>query len=167
MGQFISKQKKMDKKYNTCDVLSPMLSISRPLLWCGCWLVLCRCVYQELRQQLGHRLQLNDLLIKPVQRIMKYQLLLKVKSRVLLCCWSHKHAGVRHKAVNTRACTQTHTHAPLCADPLTTHRVYCLFRPISRKSGRGKLHNDSHFTTGFKQSYLKDFQDDHKMTSMV
>uniref|UniRef100_A0A8C6UIK2 Rho guanine nucleotide exchange factor (GEF) 25b n=1 Tax=Neogobius melanostomus TaxID=47308 RepID=A0A8C6UIK2_9GOBI len=30
-----------------------------------------------LRQQLGHRLQLNDLLIKPVQRIMKYQLLLK------------------------------------------------------------------------------------------
>ncbi|CAG06765.1 unnamed protein product, partial [Tetraodon nigroviridis] len=32
---------------------------------------------QELRQQLGHRLQLNDLLIKPVQRIMKYQLLLK------------------------------------------------------------------------------------------
>lgn len=38
----------------------------------------CVCV-QELKQQLGHRLQLNDLLIKPVQRIMKYQLLLKVK----------------------------------------------------------------------------------------
>ncbi|TRY66496.1 hypothetical protein DNTS_005384 [Danionella cerebrum] len=36
------------------------------------------CVFvQELKQQLGHRLQLNDLLIKPVQRIMKYQLLLK------------------------------------------------------------------------------------------
>ncbi|KAF7667748.1 hypothetical protein LDENG_00051420 [Lucifuga dentata] len=33
--------------------------------------------FQDLRQQLGHRLQLNDLLIKPVQRIMKYQLLLK------------------------------------------------------------------------------------------
>ncbi|XP_051961624.1 rho guanine nucleotide exchange factor 25 isoform X1 [Xyrauchen texanus] len=32
---------------------------------------------EELKQQLGHRLQLNDLLIKPVQRIMKYQLLLK------------------------------------------------------------------------------------------
>uniref|UniRef100_A0A3B5N047 Rho guanine nucleotide exchange factor (GEF) 25b n=1 Tax=Xiphophorus couchianus TaxID=32473 RepID=A0A3B5N047_9TELE len=32
--------------------------------------------YFEVRQ-LGHRLQLNDLLIKPVQRIMKYQLLLK------------------------------------------------------------------------------------------
>ncbi|TWW62186.1 Rho guanine nucleotide exchange factor 25 [Takifugu flavidus] len=33
--------------------------------------------FEELRQRLGHRLQLNDLLIKPVQRIMKYQLLLK------------------------------------------------------------------------------------------
>ncbi|XP_028577155.2 rho guanine nucleotide exchange factor 25 isoform X5 [Podarcis muralis] len=34
--------------------------------------------FEELKQELGHRLQLNDLLIKPVQRIMKYQLLLKV-----------------------------------------------------------------------------------------
>lgn len=33
---------------------------------------------QEIRQRLGHKLQLPDLLIKPVQRIMKYQLLLKV-----------------------------------------------------------------------------------------
>ncbi|CAL8249977.1 unnamed protein product [Arctogadus glacialis] len=33
--------------------------------------------FEEVRQQLGHRLQINDLLIKPVQRIMKYQLLLK------------------------------------------------------------------------------------------
>uniref|UniRef100_A0A4W3IPU0 Rho guanine nucleotide exchange factor 25 n=1 Tax=Callorhinchus milii TaxID=7868 RepID=A0A4W3IPU0_CALMI len=33
--------------------------------------------FEDLKQQLGHRLQLNDLLIKPVQRIMKYQLLLK------------------------------------------------------------------------------------------
>ncbi|XP_075893480.1 rho guanine nucleotide exchange factor 25 isoform X3 [Nelusetta ayraudi] len=33
--------------------------------------------FEDLRQQMGHRLQLNDLLIKPVQRIMKYQLLLK------------------------------------------------------------------------------------------
>lgn len=30
-----------------------------------------------MRQKLGHKLQLPDLLIKPVQRIMKYQLLLK------------------------------------------------------------------------------------------
>ena len=34
--------------------------------------------FEELRQQLGHRLSIPDLLIKPVQRIMKYQLLLKV-----------------------------------------------------------------------------------------
>ncbi|XP_022245657.1 rho guanine nucleotide exchange factor 25-like [Limulus polyphemus] len=33
--------------------------------------------FEELRQKLGHKLQLPDLLIKPVQRIMKYQLLLK------------------------------------------------------------------------------------------
>lgn len=33
--------------------------------------------FEEVRQQLGHKLQLPDLLIKPVQRIMKYQLLLK------------------------------------------------------------------------------------------
>ncbi|MGH0174065.1 UNVERIFIED_CONTAM: hypothetical protein FKN15_067036 [Acipenser sinensis] len=39
--------------------------------------------FQELRQQLGHRLQLNDLLIKPVQRIMKYQLLLKKAVQVM------------------------------------------------------------------------------------
>ena len=35
-------------------------------------------VFQSLRQLLGHRLRITDLLIKPVQRIMKYQLLLKV-----------------------------------------------------------------------------------------
>ncbi|XP_023284323.1 triple functional domain protein isoform X2 [Seriola lalandi dorsalis] len=33
--------------------------------------------FEDLKQQLGHRLQITDLLIKPVQRIMKYQLLLK------------------------------------------------------------------------------------------
>uniref|UniRef100_A0A1B6BZ31 DH domain-containing protein n=1 Tax=Clastoptera arizonana TaxID=38151 RepID=A0A1B6BZ31_9HEMI len=33
--------------------------------------------FEDLRVKLGHKLQLNDLLIKPVQRIMKYQLLLK------------------------------------------------------------------------------------------
>ena len=30
-----------------------------------------------MRQKLGHKLQLPDLLIKPVQRLMKYQLLLR------------------------------------------------------------------------------------------
>ncbi|XP_012819809.1 triple functional domain protein isoform X3 [Xenopus tropicalis] len=33
--------------------------------------------FEDLKQRLGHRLQLTDLLIKPIQRIMKYQLLLK------------------------------------------------------------------------------------------
>ncbi|XP_076464280.1 kalirin-like [Babylonia areolata] len=33
--------------------------------------------FEEIRQKLGHRLTLPDLLIKPVQRIMRYQLLLK------------------------------------------------------------------------------------------
>ncbi|XP_051245578.1 triple functional domain protein isoform X5 [Dicentrarchus labrax] len=33
--------------------------------------------FEDLKQRLGHRLQISDLLIKPVQRIMKYQLLLK------------------------------------------------------------------------------------------
>ena len=35
-------------------------------------------VFEEARLKLGHKLQIADLLIKPVQRIMKYQLLLKV-----------------------------------------------------------------------------------------
>ena len=39
--------------------------------------------FEELRQKLGQKLQLPDLLIKPVQRIMKYQLLLKVRLLVL------------------------------------------------------------------------------------
>lgn len=38
-------------------------------------------LHQDLKQRLGHRLQITDLLIKPVQRIMKYQLLLKVRQR--------------------------------------------------------------------------------------
>ncbi|XP_063844125.1 triple functional domain protein-like isoform X3 [Scylla paramamosain] len=33
--------------------------------------------FEEIRQKLGHKLQLPDLLIKPVQRLMKYQLLLR------------------------------------------------------------------------------------------
>ncbi|XP_061719490.1 kalirin isoform X1 [Cydia pomonella] len=33
--------------------------------------------FQELRQKLGHKLQLGDLLIKPIQRIQKYHLLVK------------------------------------------------------------------------------------------
>ncbi|KAB7506845.1 Kalirin [Armadillidium nasatum] len=33
--------------------------------------------FEELRQKLGHKLQLPDLLIKPIQRLMKYQLMLR------------------------------------------------------------------------------------------
>ncbi|XP_078043886.1 trio Rho guanine nucleotide exchange factor isoform X2 [Augochlora pura] len=38
--------------------------------------------FEDLRQKLGHRLQLCDLLIKPVQRITKYQLLLREALRI-------------------------------------------------------------------------------------
>lgn len=39
---------------------------------------LCRHLFkQDLRQKLGHKLQLPDLLIQPIQRITKYQLLLR------------------------------------------------------------------------------------------
>ncbi|KAK0088984.1 hypothetical protein PV325_009867 [Microctonus aethiopoides] len=38
--------------------------------------------FEELRQKLGHRLQLCDLLIKPVQRITKYQLILREALRL-------------------------------------------------------------------------------------
>lgn len=38
--------------------------------------------FNELRNRLGHRLALSDYLIKPVQRIMKYQLLLKVEIKL-------------------------------------------------------------------------------------
>lgn len=129
--------------------------------WCCVVVFISAC--QELRQQLGHRLQLNDLLIKPVQRIMKYQLLLKVKSRVLLCCWSHKHAGARHALVNIHARTQTHA-TRLCGNTDNTLGV------LSVQAGRAEEGNyimKLGLTTGFKQSYLKHFQDDHKMTSLV
>ncbi|KAF2357220.1 Dbl (DH) domain, partial [Trinorchestia longiramus] len=33
--------------------------------------------FEDIKQKLGHKLQLSDLLIKPVQRLMKYQLLIK------------------------------------------------------------------------------------------
>ena len=97
--------------------------------WCRVVCVRLRC--QELRQQLGHRLQLNDLLIKPVQRIMKYQLLLKVKCRhtaVLLIthqtsyahthrhwcllCSCPTHSRVSHRVVNIQARIHTYVCAP-------------------------------------------------------
>ena len=46
-------------------------------------------VFEDIRQKLGHRLTLPDILIKPVQRIMKYQLLLRVSSL--------SHVKIQHK----------------------------------------------------------------------
>lgn len=64
-------------KTNRQSLRGVVLAISCRVLCCGCRIDWCHVVVcQELRQQLGHRLQLNDLLIKPVQRIMKYPLLL-------------------------------------------------------------------------------------------
>lgn len=89
---------------------------------------LLRLCCQELRQQLGHRLQLNDLLIKPVQRIMKYQLLLKVTSRAL----AHRHLSthtftrVSLGLVNTQQADK-HAQTPTCAQTLKAHtgRIVC------------------------------------------
>ena len=39
--------------------------------------------FEELRFKLGHKLQIQDILIKPIQRIMKYQLLLRVGILIL------------------------------------------------------------------------------------
>ena len=44
----------------------------------GSWYEFCLLLLQSCQERLGHRLQLSDYLIKPVQRITKYQLLLKV-----------------------------------------------------------------------------------------
>lgn len=38
-------------------------------------------MFQEVKQEINQRLTLSDFLIKPIQRITKYQLLLKVRSR--------------------------------------------------------------------------------------
>ena len=49
--------------------------------------------FEELRQKLGHRLMLPDLLIKPVQRIMKYKLLLQVSTAsFILTCLPKKYS---------------------------------------------------------------------------
>ncbi|XP_067120464.1 LOW QUALITY PROTEIN: triple functional domain protein-like [Centruroides vittatus] len=52
--------------------------------------------FEELRQKFGHKLQLPDLLIKPVQRIMKYQLMLKD-----ILKYTEK-AGLKDEAQNLR-----------------------------------------------------------------
>lgn len=56
--------------------------------------------FEEVRQHLGHKLQLPDLLIKPVQRIMKYQLLLKDILKYTERFGSEKEIEDLKKAVN-------------------------------------------------------------------
>ena len=65
-------------------------------VWCVC---VCVCIFtsnsittshcpltkQEIQRTLGHRLDISSFLIKPVQRITKYQLLLKVHVCALVC----------------------------------------------------------------------------------
>lgn len=46
--------------------------------------------FEEIRAKLGHRLMLPDLLIKPVQRIMKYKLLLQVSTLTYLVTYLSK-----------------------------------------------------------------------------
>lgn len=56
--------------------------------------------FQELRQKLGHKLQLPDLLIKPVQRLMKYQLLLRDIHKHTERAGLHQEAEAIKKALN-------------------------------------------------------------------
>lgn len=56
---------------------------------------------QDLKQRLGHRLQITDLLIKPVQRIMKYQLLLKVGPPSCFCFIFFKRNSSLGKALSS------------------------------------------------------------------
>lgn len=66
-------------------------------LWQPIWAY---CQKQELRQKLGHKLSISDLLIKPVQRITKYQLLLNEMYKYTLKAGLEKEAEDLKKAVH-------------------------------------------------------------------
>ena len=69
---------------------------------------------QEMKQKLGHKLQLSDLLIKPVQRLMKYQLLMRDL---------HKHsvrAGLTDQAASLARALEIMTVLPREADHMMT-----------------------------------------------
>ncbi|XP_013784784.1 rho guanine nucleotide exchange factor 25-like [Limulus polyphemus] len=68
--------------------------------------------FEELRQKLGHKLQLTDLLIKPVQRIMKYQLLLK---DILKCT---EKAGLEEEVGDLRKAVQIMHVVPKAANDM-------------------------------------------------
>ncbi|KAK2148868.1 hypothetical protein LSH36_478g02010 [Paralvinella palmiformis] len=88
--------------------------------------------FEELRKELGHKLQLPDLLIKPVQRIMKYQLLLKVCLFLRMVVFIEMHEDKYCKYVCIHALppppiTHTHTHTHIYTH---THNGYdCLLFP--------------------------------------
>lgn len=68
--------------------------------------------FEEIRQKLGHKLTLPDLLIKPVQRIMKYQLLLKD-----ILKYTEK-AGLEEEAQNLRKAVQIMHVVPKAANDM-------------------------------------------------
>lgn len=68
--------------------------------------------FEELRVKLGHKLQLCDLLIKPVQRIMKYQLLLKDILK------HTERAGLKLEAESLRAAMQVMIVVPKAANDM-------------------------------------------------
>jgi len=75
-----------------------------------------------MQMQLAQALPLNSYLIKPIQRITKYQLLLKVRSQYccqkyvavlfLLLCWS-LHLATSHYPQTTSLSLSTTPHSPL------------------------------------------------------
>ncbi|GFY63304.1 triple functional domain protein, partial [Trichonephila inaurata madagascariensis] len=68
--------------------------------------------FEDIRQKLGHKLTLPDLLIKPVQRIMKYQLLLKD-----ILKYTEK-AGLEEEAQNLRKAVQIMHVVPKAANDM-------------------------------------------------
>lgn len=75
--------------------------------------------FQEIRQKLKHRLQLSDLLIKPVQRIMKYQLLLRVGWLVLICLILICLNLLKRKTKDLMPIVKIYIHRKACPDSLT------------------------------------------------
>lgn len=87
--------------------------------------------FEEARQKLGHKLQLPDLLIKPVQRIMKYQLLLKD-----ILKYTEK-AGLEEEAQNLRKAVHIMHVVPKAAnDMMNVGRLQGFDGKIT---GQGKL----------------------------
>lgn len=61
-------------------------------VWYYCYLVIL--AHQKCQQKLGHMLPLAAYLLKPVQRVLKYYLLLEVKVTVCMCVCVRVHVHV-------------------------------------------------------------------------